>query len=268
MNISIYIAVIAIFGIVMIIVYITKYRGLPKEIWKPGAAWTCALIYFTFCNIISAAVGTLETLVNQPITTEEQLADPMWIAFFSFCFIYIFVAYWILWARMTLTFDRKFYIGSEIVFGLLWGASIGQLLLSFYHLWNMTELPRWAIFFCSYACMGAWQYFVQDYFWDVHVSPEHDTPKSIKLKTLVSHVPNVAICLCFLVIYENYLIYVATQTFALIATSIFQKFPAPWVKGNFHAPMTKPGLFGLPRGAGYLGEIDKATGKPIVSKKI
>lgn len=262
-----YIVILGFFGLALIVIYIVKYRSLPKDIWKPGAAWNRALIYFVLCNIISAATGTLETLLSQPIVTKEQLMNPMWIAFCSSCFIFIFIAYWILWARMTLTFDRKFYIGSEIIFGLLWGASMGQVLLSFYHLWSMTELPGWVIYSCSYACMGAWQYFVQDYFWDIYVSPEHDTPKSIKLKTLVSHIPNVAICLCFLVIYENYLIYIATQTFALIASSIFQKFPAPWAKGNFNAPMTKPGLFGLPHGAGYLGEINKETGKPIGNKK-
>jgi len=263
MIIGIYIAVVTIFLITMIGVYITKYRGLPIDVYKPGAAWNRALIYFAFCNIFSAATGSLETLLNQPIATSGQLADPVWISFCIFCFLYIFFAYWILWARMTLTFDRKYYIGSEIVFGSLWGISTGQLLLSFYHLCNMTSLPIWVIYLCSYVFMGAWQYLIQDYFWDIRVSPEHDTPRSIMIKTFVSHVPNMAICLLFLSFYNNYLIYVATQTFALIATSIFLKFPAPWAKGDFHAPMVKPGLFGFPRGAGYLGEIDKATRKRI-----
>jgi hypothetical protein len=242
MVIGIYIAVVTIFFITMIGVYITKYRGLPIDVYKPGAAWTRALIYFAFCNIVSAATSTLETLLNQPIATSGQLTDPIWITFCIFCFSYIFFAYWILWARMTLTFDRKYYIVSEVVFGLLWGISTGQLLLSFYHLWNMTSMPKWFIYLCSYVCMGAWQYFIQDYFWDIRVSPEHDTPRSIMI--------------LFLSFYNNYLIYVATQTFALIATSIFQKFPAPWAKEDFNAPMVKPGLFGFPRGAGYLGEID------------
>ncbi len=258
MIIGYYITAVTIFFITMIGVYITKYRGLPIDVYKPGAAWVRALIYFAFCNIVSAATGSLETLLKQPIATSGQLADSIWIIFCIFCFIYIFFAYWILWARMTLTFDRKYYIGSEIVFGLLWGISTGQLLLSFYHLWNMTSLPKWVIYLCSYVCMGTWQYFIQDYFWDIRVSPEHDTPRSIMIKTLVSHIPNVAICLLFLLFYNNYLLYVATQTFALIATSIFQKFPAPWAKEDFHAPMVKPGLFGFPHGAGYR-ENDQTT---------
>ncbi|UCG01622.1 MAG: hypothetical protein JSW11_18680 [Candidatus Heimdallarchaeota archaeon] len=260
-----YIATVTIIFIIMLGVYVTKYRGLPIDVYKPDMAWTRALIYFSFCNIVSAATGTLETLLNQPIATNEQLNDPIWITFCIFCFTYIFLAYWILWARMTLTFDRKYYIGSEIVFGLFWGISTGQLLLSFYHLWNMTSLPKWTIYLCSYVSMGAWQYFIQDYFWDIKVSPEHDTPRSIIIKTVVSHIPNVAICLLFLVFYNNYLIFIATQTFALIATSIFQKFPAPWAKEDFHAPMVKPGLFGFPRAAGYLGENDKTSRKQLTN---
>ena len=193
----------------------------------------------------------MDTMITQPIATSNQLSDPWWIVLVCICFLYIFIAYWILWAKMTLTFDRKFYVGVGLVFGTIWGLSTGQVLLSFYHLWNITEFPRWSVYLGSYTCMGLWQYVVHDYFWDVYVSPEHDTPKSIKFKTLISHIPNVALCLLLLIFYENYWLYVFTQTFALIATTIFQKFPAPWAKGNFRAPMVKPGIFGLPYGSGY-----------------
>ena len=36
-----------------------------------------------------------------------------------------------------------------------------------------------------------------------------------------------------------------------VSSTISQKFPAPWAKGNFHAPMVKSGIFGLPYGSGY-----------------
>jgi hypothetical protein len=242
---------IIFFGILMVGLYLVKYRKLPSKIWKPGAAWTRAMIYFTMCNLISIWTGTAQTMFGQPIANLDQLSDPRWITLCCLCFLYIFIAYWILWAKMTLTFDRKYYIGVGIVFGVIWGLSTGQMLLSFYHLWNMTELPSWVVYFASFVCMGLWQYLVQDYFWDIYVSPEHDTPKSIKLKTLISHIPNITICLLFLVLYGNYWLFVFTQTLALVAAIIFQKFPAPWTKGAFHAPMTKIGIFGLPRGAGY-----------------
>lgn len=252
--IACYITLIAIFGFVMVVIYITKYKGLPISVWKPGAAWTRALIYFSFCNIIIATSGTLQHLITQPIFTRDQITNPYWISYYVFCVIYIFIAYWILWSRMTLTFDRKYYLGTEIVFGVVWGFSTGGLLLSFYHLWGLTGIPYWGSYLLSFISMGIWQYFIQDYFWDIYVSPEHDTPKSIIIKTLVCHIPNVTITLGFLVIWGNYAIYITFFIFALIASTIFQKFPAPWAKGQFHAPMVKPGIGGLPHGSGYLGE--------------
>jgi hypothetical protein len=255
--IAIYIICFVVFGIAMIIVYIQKYKGLPMDVWKPGAAWTRALIYFSFCNIFTAASGTLEQIITQPLFTVEQIINPFWIAYCAFCFVYIFFAYWVLWARMTLTFDRKYYLGSEILFGVIWGYSTGGFLLSFYYLWSLTGWHAWAVYLLSYVSMGFWQYFIQDYFWDVYVSPEHDTPKSIIIKTAVCHIPNVAICLGFLSIWNNFTIYITFYIFALVATTIFQKFPAPWAQGYFHAPMTKPGIRGHPHGSGHLSEIDK-----------
>ena len=249
-----YITCVAIFGFIMIVVYIIKYKGLPIDIWKPGAAWTRALIYFSFCNIIIAVSGTLEQILSQPLFTTEQIINPYWIVYCAFCFFYIFIAYWILWSRMTLTFDRKYYLGSEIVFGVIWGFSTGGLLLSFYNLWSLTTIPGWALYLLSFVSIGIWQYFIQDYFWDIYVSPEHDTPRSIIIKTMVCHIPNVAISLGFLTIWNNFIIFISFFIFALVASTIFQKFPAPWAKGEFQAPMVKPGIGGLPHGSGYLGE--------------
>jgi len=184
----------------------------------------------------------------------DQLIDLGWWIFTIACFAYIFIAYWVLWARMTLHFDRKYHLGSEIIFGTIWGLSMAQVLLTFYRLWAQTGLTGIGLYLITYACMGAWQYFSQDYFWDIYVSPEHDTPKSIIRKTLVSHIPNVALCLAYVMIYNNFFIFMVLQAFGLVAASIFQRFPAPWSKGKFDAPMTKKGIFGLPHGAGYTGE--------------
>lgn len=249
-----YITLVAVIGVILIVFYIYKYKGLSIDVWKPDAAWTRALIYFSFCNIVITASGTLEQIFVQPLFTHDQIINSYWILYCTSCFIYVFLAYWILWSRMTLTFDRKYYFGSEILFGIIWGFSTGGLLLSFYHFWSFINIPNWAHYLLSFASMGVWQYFIQDYFWDIYVSPEHDTPRSIIIKTLVCHVPNVAISLGFLIIWNNYVIFIMIYIFALVASSIFQKFPAPWAKGDFHAPMIKPGIGGLPHGSGYLGE--------------
>lgn len=246
----------AVLGVFMLIVNYAKYRDLPQTKWVPGAAWTRAFIYFAFCNLVSIGTGTFEAILAQPIFTAEQLSNKLWVAYAAGCVAYLFFAYWVMWARMTLTFDRTFNLPVQIFFGLTWGWSTGQLLLSFYHVWSFADLPGWAHYLLAYAGMGFWQYSIQDYWWDIYISPEHDSPRSIMIKTMVCHIPNVAICLGFLVLYDNYFMYVAFQSFALLASTLFQKLPAPWADGEFHAPMTQPGVWGMPRGLGYKEELD------------
>jgi hypothetical protein len=249
--ILIFIITFAVFGGILIGIYMIKYQNLSIDVWKPGAAWIRALIYFSFCNIFIAASGTLEQLILRPIFTIEQISNLCWRLYTIFCFIFVFIAYVIIWPRSTLKFDRKYYIGSEIIFGIIWGFSTGGLLLSVYHLWSLTGIPPGVVYILSYVCIGVWQYFIQAYFWDIYVSPEHDTPRSILIKTFACHLPNVTISLGFLTIWGNYAIFIFIFIIALVSSAIAQRFPAPWAKGNFHAPMVKHGIFGLPYGSGY-----------------
>ncbi len=249
--IHIFIISLVVFGGSLIGIYMIKYRKVSIDVWKPGAAWTRALIYFCFCNIFIVASGTLEQIISRPLFAIEQISNPYWILYAIFCFIFVFLAYVIIWPRSTLKFDRKYYLGSEITFGIIWGFSTGGLLLSVYHLWSLTGIPPWAVYILSYICIGVWQYFIQAYFWDIYVSPEHDTPRSILIKTFACHLPNVTISLGFLTIWGNYALFIFIFIIALVSSAIAQRFPAPWAKGNFHAPMVKPGIFGLPYGSGY-----------------
>ena len=251
MLIPIFIASMVVFAGIMIGIYIIKYRKLSIDVWKPGAAWTRALIYFSFCNIFIAASGTLEQLFLRSLFSIEQISNLFWILYTIFCFIFVFIAYVIIWPRSTLKFDRKRYLGSEIIFGIIWGFSTGGLLISVYRLWSLTSFPPWAVYILSYLCIGVWQFFIHAYFWDIYVSPEHDTPRSILIKTFACHLPNVTISLGFLAIWGNYTIFIFIFIIALVSSAIAQRFPAPWAKGNFHAPMVKPGIFGLPYGSGY-----------------
>ena len=91
MLIFIFITWIAIIGGLLIGIYITKYRKLPIDVWKPGAAWTRALIYFSICNIFIAVSGTLEQIFIRPLFTPEQISNPFWIVYAIFCFIFVFI---------------------------------------------------------------------------------------------------------------------------------------------------------------------------------
>jgi len=157
----------------------------------------------------------------------------------------------ILWSHNTLNFDRKYYLGSEIVFGIIWGFSTGGLLLSFYHLWSLTGVLPWINYILAFISISLWQYFIQAYFWDIYVSPEHDTPRSILIKTFTCHLPNVILGLGFLTLWGNYAIFIFVFIIALVSSTISQRFPAPWAKGKFQAPMVKRGILGYPYGSGY-----------------
>ena len=98
--------------------------------------------------------------------------------------------------------------------------------------------------------MGFWQ----DLYWDVYVVPEHDTPRSIKLKVWTSHVPNMTFSLIYLALYDNQIIFIMLQTLALTGASIFLRFPPFWKKEDVVAPRAEPGFFGLPHAAGYIKE--------------
>ena len=248
---EIYITGMLVIGITLGAIYWIKYRGTPIDVWKPKIAWIRAFIYFSFCNLVIAASGTLERIFSEPLFTVDQTSDPLWIIYLIICFVYVIFAYLIVWPRSTLNFNRKYQLGSQIIFGLVWGFSTGGLLLSFYHLWSMAVLVNWAKFLLTFISAGLWQYFIQAYFWDIYVSPEHDTPRSLIVKTFVCHVPNMLLSLGFLTIWNNYGIFLLIFIIALLSSTISQRFPAPWAKGNFHAPMVKPGLFGFPYGSGY-----------------
>jgi len=67
----------AIIGISMLFLYIKKYKGLSFKVWKPGAAWIRSFIYFSVCNVIIAASGTLEHVLSQPLFTEVQILNTL-----------------------------------------------------------------------------------------------------------------------------------------------------------------------------------------------
>lgn len=177
-----------------------RFRDLPQTAFDPRAAWLRAGIYFCICFLVSGLSGALTRILNDPIATAKQLSDPRWLVSAAGAFVLIYLAYWKVWARWTLCFDRRRYLFSQTVFGMLWGAATGQLLLSVYHLAAKTGWPGWGVWLVTFILIGTWQGLWQDLYWDVYVVPEHDTPWSIKMKVMATHIPNVLYCLTFLCI--------------------------------------------------------------------
>jgi len=245
---------LAIVLIILTITYWTRYKDQPINIFSPVVSWIRAFIFFCSALLLSWATGITSKLLTTPIATPEQLQDPQWIAWTAGCFLLIFVAYWVIWARWTQTFDRKQYLIPQIVFGIFWGFSVGQIFLIIWSFCCLFSFALWIKWIIGYALislvMGLWQ----DLYWDVYVIPEHDTPWSLKWKIVCSHIPNMLFCLTYLALYDNRLIFVILQTFSLTGSAIFMRFPPFWEKRYITPPRTLPGLFNLPHAAGYVPE--------------
>jgi hypothetical protein len=110
----------------------------------------------------------------------------------------------------------------------------------------------WQVWLLAYTSIAIWQWLWQDYCWDVYISPEHDSPWSIKIKVIATHIPNITTCLIFFALYENYAIFVALQTWALVGASLAMRMPAPWSREVTPPATRSAGLFGLTRASGYV----------------
>ena len=223
----------------------------------PWAAWLRAGILFCFFYLVSWATGTMDAILSSPVATSAQLADRRWWLWVSGLMVFILFAYWVIWARYTIRFDRKIDLFPQILYGLLWGTALGQMLLTIWRIATMIgdSWRVWQQWLLAYVFIGIWQWLLMDMYWDVYISPEHDSPKSIKIKTMVTHIPNVTLCLIFVAIYGNYAIFVGLQTLALVGCSINMRMPAPWSKEKTPPARRVPSKFwGLPRCGGYISD--------------
>jgi hypothetical protein len=232
-------------------------RQHDASAFDPLAAWLRAGIMFCAFYLVSWATGTMELILSSPIVTTQQLGNITWWLWVVGLTAFILFAYWGIWARYTIRFDRKIDLVPQTLFGLIWGTALGQMLLSIWrvgamigHSWKVWQ--QWVL---AYVLIGLWQWFLMDMYWDIYISPEHDSPKSIRLKTMFTHIPNVTLCLIFLAMYENYAIFIALQTLALVGCSIHMRMPAPWSKEETPAARRAPSIFwGLPRCGGYISD--------------
>jgi hypothetical protein len=239
----------------LLLLYILGYRNHSPQVWSAPAAWLRAAIYFCFCLIVASITGTLDALLNSPFVYPGQWQNPVWWLSTVAVTGFILVAYWGYWYRNTLRFGRKLDLIPQGVFGLCWGFTSGLYFLSFWHLMLVIgeNWPVWVVWLLSYGLISLWQALWMDMYWDVYVSPEHDSPESIRKKVPRTHIPNMTICLTYFAVYQNYWIFIGLQTIALLAASYGMRMPPPWSRRDTPPARRVPGLLGLPRAGGYIG---------------
>ena len=227
-------------------------RGIPQQDFRPRLLWLRAGTYISACWLFSVLAGTFEKIVANAPATTEQLRNSSWWLWTLLSVAIILLGYWVIWARWTLHFNRPRSIAAQVLFGVLWGTGSGQLFVAIYDLIATTNWSTWLVWLVAWCVIGGWQGVFQDVGWDVWVAPEHDTPWSIKRKVPASHIPNVTITLTYLALYENRLIFIGLQSLALVAASIYMRFPKWNETEPILAPATEPAYLGLTRATGFI----------------
>jgi hypothetical protein len=195
--------------------------------YDPSKAWLRASIYFATCIAIGWASGTLAALGAAPLASDAQINSGFWWLATVGVTSYVVFAYFFFWPKGTLSHGRPLRAGYALLFGFLWGACQGLLMLSvfrFIQSFGLDMLWTVLIMFTIYATFsGLWQ----SLFWDVYVSPEHNIAEWNLRKVLVCHVPFLILALLHLAVYQNAAIFILWQVMALVKSSWVMRFPAP-----------------------------------------
>lgn len=197
--------------------------GLNK--YNSILAWHRAGIAFCAAYIIGWSTGAFKTLLQTPFVTDEQLQNPVWIALTLTCFVIIIIGYGVIWPKGTLVYDRQRRLPSILIFGLLWGTSQALMFLSIWALIEMTGLSTLWVALLSYAVIASYNGSWHNFYWDIHVSPEHNIEEWNVRKVLLAHTPNLLFTLTYLALFGSIWVFVCLQTLALLLSCYFMHFP-------------------------------------------
>jgi hypothetical protein len=247
----VFVGFIALVLVALVVVYFRGGRGRPWTSYSGGPAWIRAGIYFCICYLLSYASGGMELILTSPVTTAAQRDDPAWVAYTVGAYAFIVVAYSFVWVRYTVRFDRPKHSAVSALFGFLWGSSSGQLFLAVWLFANKTDLPQWGAWLLTFAVLAAWQPNFHNIYWDHYIAPEHDTPLTQKIKALGCHIPNLAITLTYLALWDNYAIFVSFQVVACVSAATGMRFPSPRQVGGRH-DLARRTDARVPRCTGYV----------------
>lgn len=87
--------------------------------------------------LVSWLTGTLEEVLASPITSPEQMGDSNWWTWVMDMTAFILFAYWGIWARFAIRYNRRLNLLPQVIYGLAWGTALGLVMLS---IWRITEM--------------------------------------------------------------------------------------------------------------------------------
>lgn len=222
------VALSAALAAALALLYWRRRSSSPSNRYSPQLAWLRAGIYFCACLIVACYSGVLGAVINTPLASAAQLADPLWWALSAACTVVIVIAYEVIWPIGTYTDGRRLHPVLSLAYGAVWGVCQGLLFLSLWALVERSGLASYWVAAISYLLIGAYTGGWHRFFWDIQVSPPHNYSEWNGRKVLFCHTPNLLICLSYLALYGNAGIFVLLQGLALAACAYAMRFPAFW----------------------------------------
>ena len=202
-----------------------------SEPYNSQSAWRRGLIYFAACFAIAWFIGVTQLIIAEPLLQEIQLGDTRWWLFTGLVTAHVLFAYLWFWPRGTFTAGREGHWLMTPLFGLLWGAAQGQLLIAIYLATEYLALNQILTAIIVITVYSGWAGFWQSQYWDIYVAPEHNIPEWNTRKVLVCHVPFLILSVLHYMTFRNAGLVVIWQIIALMASSWTMRFPAPWQRG-------------------------------------
>lgn len=219
------------FGIIPLTYKLFKNPNRTSSEYFGNLAWLRAFIFFGWCIVISYFTGVFDvTFAQGPYALSLYSPSHLWLWLTPLNFAVIIVGYWIIWPIGTVIYGRgKFgVLGFQILFGIVNGVCESMLNLSVWAVSELIPAPRWGTFLIFFFVQGGWKSNWDQRYWNVYVTPEHNILSCNVPKIFSVHVPNILISFTHLILFAQPLIFICTQTIALIGTNIFTCILPPW----------------------------------------
>lgn len=209
-------------------VFLIQRNKHPEHLHSPPLAWLRALLYFSVVLMLSWVTGVLGALLHSTWVWPGQASKPLWIGLTALWVAATAWGYLYWWPRGTLTYERKLYPVSQILFGLLWGGCSGQLTLV---LWSLVEpfgFARWGSALLVFFLLSGYGQIYQSGWWDIHVSPPHNRRATNAKKVLFAHMPFLLIALVHFTLFGDVRMFVGFHAIALACSAVAMRFPPFW----------------------------------------
>ncbi len=196
--------------------------------YSPRLAWMRAWIYYCFVLLFSWVAGPLGRILEQPLVAQGRSDDRPWLLLVALCWCVAVWGYVYWWPRGTLTHGRRLYLVPALLHGAMWGVCAGLLYLSFYALLEQFAFPGFVNALLLIGVLSVYNINYQVGWWDIFVSPPHNLRATNNGKVAFAHQPFLFCSLALLVIYGDAGMFVLLTAFAMAASAVAMRFPAPW----------------------------------------